>query len=330
MTSRPDYDVVAVGNALVDVLAHEDEAFIERHGLVKGTATMVDAATGDVVYAAMNPATEVSGGSAANTAVGIASLGGRSAYIGKVRDDQLGAVFAHDLRAAGVHFDTPPATSGPPTGRCLVVVTADAERTMCTYLGAADQIGPDDIDDDLVASAAVTYLEGYLWDQPAAKEALRRAMSAARRAGRMVALTMSDPFCVDRHRTEFLDLVRGPVDIVFANQHELCSLFETDDVDRAIAEVRGMCEIVAVTRSELGSVVVTQTDTYAVDVAPVDAVVDLTGAGDLYAAGFLYGLTHDHDLPTAGAIGSMAAAEVIGHVGARPAVSLSDLATPLK
>ena len=330
MTSRPDYDVVAVGNALVDVLAHEDEAFIERHGLVKGTATMVDAATGDVVYAAMNPATEVSGGSAANTAVGIASLGGRSAYIGKVRDDQLGAVFAHDLRAAGVHFDTPPATSGPPTGRCLVVVTADAERTMCTYLGAADQIGPDDIDDDLVASAAVTYLEGYLWDQPAAKEALRRAMSAARSGGRMVALTMSDPFCVDRHRTEFLDLVRGPVDIVFANQHELCSLFETDDVDRAIAEVRGMCEIVAVTRSELGSVVVTQTDTYAVDVAPVDAVVDLTGAGDLYAAGFLYGLTHGHDLPTAGAIGSMAAAEVIGHVGARPAVSLSDLATPLK
>ncbi|HLF99156.1 MAG TPA: adenosine kinase [Acidimicrobiia bacterium] len=330
MTSRPDYDVVAVGNALVDVLAHEDEAFIERHGLVKGTATMVDAATADVVYAAMNPATEVSGGSAANTAVGIASLGGRSAYIGKVRDDQLGAVFAHDLRAAGVHFDTPPATSGPPTGRCLVVVTADAERTMCTYLGSADQIGPDDIDDDLVASAAVTYLEGYLWDQPAAKEALRRAMSAARSGGRMVALTMSDPFCVDRHRTEFLDLVRGPVDIVFANQHELCSLFETDDVDRAIAEVRGMCEIVAVTRSELGSVVVTQTDTYAVDVAPVDAVVDLTGAGDLYAAGFLYGLTHDHDLPTAGAIGSMAAAEVIGHVGARPAVSLSDLATPLK
>jgi len=330
MTSRPDYDVVAVGNALVDVLAHEDEAFIERHGLVKGTATMVDAATADVVYAAMNPATEVSGGSAANTAVGIASLGGRSAYIGKVRDDQLGAVFAHDLRAAGVHFDTPPATSGPPTGRCLVVVTADAERTMCTYLGAADQIGPDDIDDDLIASAAVTYLEGYLWDQPAAKEALRRAMSAARSGGRMVALTMSDPFCVDRHRTEFLDLVRGPVDIVFANQHELCSLFETDDVDRAIAEVRGMCEIVAVTRSELGSVVVTQTDTYAVDVAPVDAVVDLTGAGDLYAAGFLYGLTHGHDLPTAGAIGSMAAAEVIGHVGARPAVSLSDLATPLK
>lgn len=329
MTAQALYDVVALGNALVDVLAHEDEAFIAGHGLVKGTATMVDAATSDAVYAAMNPATEVSGGSAANTAVGIASLGGRAAYIGKVRDDQLGSVFAHDLRAAGVHFDTPAATSGPPTGRCLVVVTADAERTMCTYLGAADQIGPDDVDDNLVASAAVTYLEGYLWDQPSAKEALRRAMSAARGAGRKVAFTMSDPFCVDRHRAEFLDLMRGPVDIVFANHHELCSLFETSDVDAAIAKARGMCEIIAITRSELGSVVVTHTEEHVVAAAPVDGIVDLTGAGDLYAAGFLYGVTHGHDLPTAGALGSLAAAEVIGHVGARPAASLSDLATLL-
>lgn len=331
MTPPPSevLDVVAIGNALVDILAHEDDQFIASHGLTKGAATMVDAETADAVYADMRPSTEVSGGSAANTAAGIAAFGGVAAYIGRVRDDQLGKVFAHDLRAAGVRFDSPPADAGPPTGRCLVMVTPDAERTMCTYLGAADQLAPDEIDPALVGNAAVTYLEGYLWDQPAAKDALRRAMEVAHAGSGRVALTLSDPFCVERHRAEFLELLHGPVDIVFANVHEITSLFETQDFEVAVDAIRGMCEIAALTRSELGSLIATADAVERVAAAPVERVVDLTGAGDLYAAGFLYGLTHGRDLATSGRLGSLAAAEVISHIGARPEVSLAELAAPI-
>lgn len=327
-----DLDVVAVGNALVDVLSHEGDDFIVRHGLERGAMVMVDADTSDRVYDDMSPTTEVSGGSAANTAAGVASFGGGAAFIGKVRDDQLGKLFAHDLRSAGVGFDTPPlingpAGDGPPTGRCLVVVTPDAERTMCTYLGAADQLTRDDVSEDLVTRAKVTYVEGYLWDQPHAKDAIRHVMDIARSNGGRVAFTLSDPFCVARHRAEFLDLIDERVDILFANAHEICSLFESDDFDDAFQAVRGRCEVAALTRSEHGSVVVTSGELHVIDPVPAHEVVDLTGAGDLYAAGFLFGLTREHDLATCGRLGSVAAAEVISHLGARPVASLASLAT---
>lgn len=327
--SEPSVDLVGIGNALLDVISHETEEFVVRHRLARGAATMVDAKASDRLYEAMSPTTEVSGGSAANTAVGLASFGGGAAFMGKVRDDQLGKVFAHDLRAAGVHFDTPMATDGPPTGRCLVVVTPDAERTMCTYLGAADQLAPDDVDDVLLADAQITYLEGYLWDQPHAKDAIRRAVAGAHDAGRQVSLTLSDPFCVERHRDEFLALVRDHVDLLFANAHEICSLFQVDGFDAALQEVRGLCSVTALTRSEHGSVVVTDEEVHVIDPEPAAAVVDLTGAGDLYAAGFLYGLTHGHHLATCGRLGSIAAAEVISHLGARPATSLRSLAASI-
>ena len=323
------FDVLAIGNALVDVLSHEDDAFVLRHDLPKGAATMTDAETSDALYGAMRPGTEVSGGSAANTAAGVASLGGSAAFIGKVRDDQLGKVFAHDLRSAGVHFDTPFATDGPPTGRCLVVVTPDAERTMCTYLGAADQLQSADVDEALLADSAVTYLEGYLWDQPHAKDAIRHAMAGAHAAGCRVAFTLSDPFCVDRHRQEFLELVDDHIDILFANAHEICALFEVDDFDRAFQEVARRGRVAALTRSERGSVVVWDGEVHVVDPEPVTEVVDLTGAGDLYAAGFLYGLTHGLTAETCGRLGSVAAAEVIGHLGARPLTSLRSVAGSL-
>lgn len=326
--SEPALDVVAVGDALVDVLAYEDDGFVSASGLAHGAMTMVDAETSDAIYAQMNPATEVSGGSAANTAAGVASLGGRAAFVGKVRDDQLGAVFTHDLRAIGVRFDTPPATDGPPTGRCLVLVTPDRERTMCTYLGAAQHLAPDDIDADLFGSAAVSYFEGYLWDLPDAKEAIRVAMAAAHDAGRRVAFTLSDPFCVDRHRAEFVELL-DEIDVLFANEVEIGSLFEVDDFDAALHAIRGRCEVAVLTRSAAGSVVATDDDVHVVEAAPVDHVDDLTGAGDLYAAGFLYGLTHGLDLTTCGRIGSVAAAEVISHLGARPLTPLDELVAPL-
>ncbi len=321
--SDTSVDVLALGNALVDVLSHEDDEFVIRHGLPRGAMQMVDAEAAERLYAAMGPGTEVSGGSAANTAAGVASFGGRPAYVGKVRDDQLGEVFRHDLRSAGVRFDTPAATTGPSTGRCLVVVTPDAQRTMSTYLGVATELTPADVDEDLVASARVVYCEGYLWDQPAAKEAIVHAARVAREAGRRVALTLSDPFCVDRHRSAFLDLVAGHVDVLFANDVEIRSLYEVDDFDDALQRVRGHCEIAALTRSEHGSVVVSGDEVHVVPAAPVEEVLDTTGAGDLYAAGFLYGLTHGRDLATCGRLGAIAAAEVISHLGARPQMSLA-------
>ncbi|HYL33060.1 MAG TPA: adenosine kinase [Stellaceae bacterium] len=324
--AAPSYDVVGIGNAIVDVLARTDDALVQRQGLTKGTMALVDTERAEAIYAAMPAGVEKSGGSAANTIAGVASLGGRGAYIGKVRNDALGGVFAHDLKSLSVRFDTKPATSGPPTARCLILVTPDAQRTMCTFLGACVDLGPEDIDDALIASAAVTYLEGYLFDPPRAMEAFRKAAAVAHQAGRMVALSLSDPFCVDRHRADFRELVDRHVDVLFANEREICSLYETEHFELAAEAVRGHCDIAVLTRSERGSNVVTKTDMLHVAPAPVARVIDTTGAGDLYAAGFLYGLTHDRDLATCGKLGSLCAAEIIAHVGARPETSLKRLA----
>lgn len=320
-----ELDLLGIGNAIVDVLAHADEAFLEAHGLPKGAMTLVDADSADRLYDAMGPGVEISGGSCANTVAGAASLGSAVAYVGKVRDDQLGRIFAHDIRAAGVAFDTPPAPDGPGTARCLVLVTPDAQRTMCTYLGACVELGPEDVDPSLVASAAVTYLEGYLWDPPRAKDAFRKAMAAAREAGRRVALTLSDPFCVERHREEFRHLVDHEVDVLLANEHELAALYEAASLEEAVAAVRGRCELAAVTRSARGSLVVAGDEVHEVPAAPVERVVDTTGAGDLYAAGFLHGLTHGMDPAACARLGGLAAAEVIAHVGARPERPLREL-----
>ena len=319
-------DVVGIGNAIVDVLAHADDAFLERHGLAKGTMTLIDAARAEALYAVMGPGIEISGGSAGNTMAGIASLGGAGAYIGKVREDQLGQVFRHDMTAIGVRFSTAPAQDGPATARCLILVTPDAQRTMNTFLGACIELGPEDIDADLIAGAQVTYLEGYLFDPPRAKEAFRKAARIAHQAGRRVALSLSDPFCVDRHRAEFRALLKEHVDILFANEAELCAMFETADFDAAVGEVRQLCDVAACTRSEKGSVVVAGNDTHLIDAAPVARVVDTTGAGDLYASGFLYGLTRGRGLADCGRLGSLCAAEVIGHFGARPETPLAALA----
>lgn len=324
--SDPDFAVLGIGNALVDVISSVDDDFITAHDFPRGATTMVDLERAEAVYADLPPAQEISGGSCANTIAGLASFGATVAFVGRVRDDQLGKVYTHDLRSLGVHFDVAPATTGPATGRCLVMVTPDAQRTQCTYLGASTFIGPDDVDPALVGRAAVTYLEGYLWDQPPAKDAIRKAAAAARSANRQVALTLSDPFCVDRHREEFRDLVADEIDVLFANEAEICSLYEVDDFDAALQQVRNHCRVGALTRSEQGSVLIGGEEMHAIAAEPVDRLVDTTGAGDQYAAGFLYGLTHGYDLATCGRLGSMAAAEVISHFGARPAVSLATLA----
>ena len=326
----PTLDVVGLGNALVDVLAHADDDFLVAHDLVKGSMALTDADQATRLYGAMGPGIEISGGSVANTMVGVASFGGRAAFIGRVADDQLGAVFGHDIRAADVTFVNPPVTGGAPSGRCLILVTPDAERTLNTFLGAAAEFGPEDVDAALVTSAQVTYLEGYLWDQPEAKDAFRYAARVAHDAGRRVALTLSDGFCVDRHRADFLALVEDEVDILFANEHEICALYEVDDFDDALQRVNHHCEIAALTRSAKGSVITSSDEVHVIDSVPVPSgVIDTTGAGDLYAAGFLYGFTHGYDLGTSGRLGALAAAEVIGHLGARPETALADLASAL-
>lgn len=325
MPPVPELDVVGIGNALVDVIAHVAEVFIDAQDLTKGAMTLIDTERAMELYAAMGSGVEMSGGSAANTMCGIASFGGQAAYIGKVADDPLGDVFGHDLRAVGVHCTSAKSVLGVPTGRCLIVVTPDGQRTMNTYLGVSSLFGPDDVDDDLVTSGKVLYMEGYLWDRPEAKEAYRKAARLAHGAGAKVALTLSDSFCVDRHRDDFYKLVEDEVDILFANEHELAALYQVDDFDDAVAAVREHCEIAAVTLGKAGSLVVTEGDVVAIDASPVN-VLDTTGAGDLYAAGFLYGLTHDHPLGECGHLGSLAAAEVISHVGARPLASLRRLA----
>ena len=324
-----EIDVVGIGNALVDVLSHESDETLARHGLTKGAMHLIDEPRAAALYDAMGPGVEISGGSAANTIVGVASLGGRAQYIGKVRNDQLGQVFTHDLRSTGVLYETPPATSGPPTGRCLIMVTPDAQRTLNTFLGASVHLGPEDVDEKVVARGRILYLEGYLFDPPRAQEAFREAARQAHAAGRKVALTLSDPFCVDRHRAAFLDLVERHVDIVLANEAEICSLYGVKDFDAALQRVRGHCEIAALTRSEHGSVVVAGHEVHVVPAHRVARVVDTTGAGDLYAAGFLFGLSRGRELATCARLGSLAAAEVISHVGARPMAPLAELARDL-
>ncbi len=319
------FDVLGIGNAIVDVLTQADDAFLVAERLPKGGMTLIDGARAEALYDEMGPATEVSGGSAANTLAGLASLGGRGAFIGKVRNDQLGGIFRHDIRAAGVAFETPPATDGPPTARCLIIVTPDAQRTMGTFLGACVELGPEDIDEELVGSAQVTYLEGYLWDPPRAKQAFVKAAEAAHGAGREVALSLSDPFCVDRHRADFRDLVDGHVDILFANESEICALYEVEGFDQALQEVRGRCKLAVLTRSEKGSVILSDGEVHVVDAEPVAHVVDTTGAGDLYAAGFLHGYTQGRGLYDCGRMGAIAAAEVISHYGARPEAALDVL-----
>jgi sugar/nucleoside kinase (ribokinase family) len=325
MTSAAAFDVLGIGNAIVDVISHADDAFLAKHALVKGSMTLIDEQRAEALYAAMGPAVEISGGSCGNTVAGIASFGGRGAYVGKVRNDQLGAVFAHDLRATGVAFDTDQAMEGPATARSLILVTPDAQRTMNTYLGACTGLGPGDIDKAQVAAAQVTYVEGYLWDPPEAKKAVLKAFDAARAAGRKVSITLSDAFCVDRYREEFRALIRERVDILFANEAEIKSLYQTGTFAEAVDAVRQDAKIAALTRSEKGSMVIAGGETHTVPAARVARVVDTTGAGDLYASGFLFGLTHGKPLAECARWGGIAAGEIISHVGARPEKSLREL-----
>jgi sugar/nucleoside kinase (ribokinase family) len=318
-------DVVGIGNAIVDVLAHADDEFLETHGLVKGAMTLIDEPRSAALYTAMGPGIEISGGSAGNTLAGIAALGGRGAFIGKVRDDQLGELYRRDIRAAGVAFETAPATDGPTTGRCLVLVTPDAQRTMNTFLGAAVELTPDDLDEATIRAAQVTYMEGYLWDPPAAKQAFLAAAKIAHGAGRKVSLSLSDPFCVSRHHDSFLKLVSDHVDVLFANEAEICGLYQTESFDGAAQQVRGHCEIAVLTRGDKGAVVLAGEEMHVIEAEPVARIVDTTGAGDLYAAGFLAGLTQDRPLYECGRMGAIAAAEVISHIGARPETDLAAL-----
>ncbi|HEV8299128.1 MAG TPA: adenosine kinase [Acidimicrobiales bacterium] len=322
------YDVVGLGNAIVDVIANVDDDFLADHGLQKGGMTLIDTDRATSLYNDMPPGIETSGGSVANSMAGIASFGARAAYIGKVRDDQLGEVFRHDIRAAGVAYDTPDAASGPPTARCLIQVTPDAQRTMNTYLGIAALLEPADVDQALVAASRVVYCEGYLWDVDVAKQAIRFAMDVAKQAGNKVALTLSDSFCVERHRAEWLDLIHDRVDILFANEAEIHALYG-ETFDGSTLEVARHVEVACLTRSARGSRVVTGDGVIEVPPHPIDKLVDTTGAGDLYAAGFLYGYTAGYDLATCGALASLAASEVITHIGARPVTPLRKLAPSL-
>jgi sugar/nucleoside kinase (ribokinase family) len=321
------YDVLGIGNAIFDVLVKTDESFLSRHAMTKGSMALIDEARAAAIYQDMGPATEMSGGSAANTIVGVANLGARAAYVGKVKDDQIGRMYAHDIRAAGVAFDTRPAADGPATCCSYILVTGDGERTMNTYLGAAQDLTAADIDADEIAAAKITYLEGYLWDPKNAKEAFVKAAGIAHAASREVALTLSDSFCVDRYRDEFLDLMKKrTVDLVFANEAELHSLYQTSDFDTALKQLRTDAKLAVVTRSEKGCVVASQQGVTAVPAYPVETIVDTTGAGDLFAAGFLFGLVRGAGYENAGRLGALAAAEVIQHIGARPLASLKDLA----
>ncbi len=320
------FDVTAIGNAIVDVLAKADDALLAEHKLPKGGMSLIDAPTAERLYAIMGPGVEASGGSAANTIAGIAALGGKTAYIGKVADDQLGSVFTHDIRAVGVAYNTPPLKGGLPTARCLIFVTPDAQRTMQTFLGATSQLGPEDVDMSAITASQVLYLEGYLWDQPRAKTAMREAAIQAKKAGVKVSLTLSDSFCVARFRDEFKELIRNHVDILFANESEILSLYEVTEFDAALQHVRKDAEIAALTRSEKGSVVVNGDEVHVIDAVKGVKVVDTTGAGDAYAGGFLYGYTHGHDLATCGKLGGVMAAEVISHMGPRVEADVKALA----
>lgn len=319
------YDVLCIGNAIVDIIAECDDAFLVENGIIKGAMNLVDAERSALLYSHMGPAVEASGGSAGNTAAGVASLGGRAAYFGKVSDDKLGEIFRHDIRAHGVAFDTRPLPGTPPTATSMIFVTPDGERSMNTYLGACVELGPEDVEADKAAGAKVTYFEGYLWDPPRAKEAIRLTAQHAHKAGREVSMTLSDPFCVDRYRDEFLDLMRsGTVDIVFANESELKSLYQTSSFETGLELIRKDCKLAAVTRSEKGSVVVSPTETAVVSAIEIEKLVDTTGAGDLYAAGFLFGYTSGRSLTDCGRLGSLAAGICIQQIGPRPRQNLRD------
>lgn len=320
------FHVAGIGNAIVDVLVHADDALLESLHVAKGAMTLIDAEQAERIYAMLPPGIECSGGSAANTIVGIASLGGTATYMGKVRQDQLGEVFAHDIRKAGAAFDTAAAVDGPSTARCFVLVTPDAQRTMLTYLGACVELTPDDVDAAVIAASDVTYLEGYLYDPPLAKRAFLKAADCAHKAGRLVSLSLSDAFCVDRHRAAFLDLVANHVDIVFANEAEITALYQTASFDEAVRQVRGHCRVAALTRGPRGSVVVTEDNVHVIGADRGVTVVDTTGAGDLYAAGFLHGFTQGRDLATSALLGGIAAGEIISHFGARPERPLAQVA----
>jgi sugar/nucleoside kinase (ribokinase family) len=319
-------EVLGIGNAIVDVIANTDDAFLAAHGMDKGGMALIDEARASKIYDAMGPGIEASGGSAGNTIAGVASFGGTAAFIGKVRNDVLGDIYKHDLKSMGVHFDTPVATEGASTARCLVLVTDDAQRTMNTFLGACVDLTRDDIDEALVASAGITYLEGYLFDPPAAKEAFRKASVIAHKAGRKVALSLSDSFCVHRYKDEFLDLIAENIDILFANEAEITALYGTGDVDAAADTLAAQVEIAAITLGAEGSLLIRGDERVRVPAAPVDKVVDTTGAGDLYAAGVLFGLSRGLPLAECGRLGSIAAGEIISHYGARPLTELSKLA----
>ncbi|MEI8322446.1 MAG: adenosine kinase [Actinomycetes bacterium] len=327
LTSNPgiSYDVVGLGNALVDVIAQTNDAFLEQQQLVKGSMALVDTDRAVALYGALQGGVEMSGGSAANTMCGIASFGGRAAYIGKVADDALGDTFSSDMQAVGVDFKRPQGGNSVPTGRCIIAVTPDAQRTMNTFLGISSLLTPVDLDQRAIAAGAVLYLEGYLYDQPEAKIAFRAAAEIAHQHDRQVSLTLSDSFCVDRHRADFRALISDEIDILFGNEAELLALYETDTFEFAVTQLRQDCSVAAITRSELGSVVVTKDGVVEVAAQPVDQVIDTTGAGDLYAAGFLYGYTRGMNLHTCATLGHIAAAEVISHVGPRPQIALSSL-----
>ena len=323
----PDlYDVAAIGNAIVDVIAPCSDDFLAEESLVKGSMMLIDADRATSLYERMAAGIEASGGSAANTVAGVASLGGRAAYIGKVADDGLGRVFAHDINAIGVSFDVPVLVGGPATARCLINVTPDGQRTMSTFLGASTRLTAADVDPKIIESAKIIYLEGYLFDPTDAREAFAKAAGLARASGRLIALTLSDAFVVHRHRNALLGFIDSEVDILLANEAELAALFETDDFDAAARALRGRARLAAITRGAQGSVILAGDDLHAVPAAPVQKVVDTTGAGDQYAAGFLYGLAQGRALDVCGRLGSLAAAEVISHYGPRPQVSLQDLA----
>jgi sugar/nucleoside kinase (ribokinase family) len=321
------YDVLGIGNAIFDILVQTDDAFLGQHGMAKGSMALIDEARAAAIYKAMGPATEMSGGSAANTIFGVAGFGAKAAYVGKVKDDQIGGMYSHDIRAANVAFTTAAATDGPATGCSYILVTPDGERTMNTYLGAAQDLSPADIDPAQIAASSIVYLEGYLWDPANAKEAFLKASKIAHDNKRSVALTLSDAFCVGRYRDEFLDLIRSKtVDLVFANEAELTSLYQTDDFDKALAQLRNDAQLAVVTRSEKGCVVAAKDKVTAVPAFPVKQVVDTTGAGDLFAAGFLFGTVRGLSHEQCGKLGALAASEVIQHIGARPQASLKALA----
>jgi sugar/nucleoside kinase (ribokinase family) len=318
-------DVIAIGNAIVDVLTQADDEFLVRHGLSKGAMALIDEDQAVALYGDMGSGVEVSGGSAANTMAGLAGLGGKAGFIGKVKNDQLGRVFAHDLRAAGVDYDTAMAEGGAATARSFILVTPDAQRTMNTFLGASADLRPNDVHPDVINRAEITYLEGYLWDPAEAKEAFLKAADLAHASDRRVAFTTSDAFCVDRWRDEFLDLIKSRVHILFANEAEIMSLYQVDNFNEALQHVRGHCDIAALTRSERGAVILSGDEVHVIDAEPVAEIVDTTGAGDLFAAGVLYGLSQNMDLHTCGRIGAIAAAEIISHFGARPEADLAEL-----